>query len=367
MTEEYPFKNLVFEGGGTLGTAYVGVMEELEKKAILQNIIRCGGASVGSINAVLFALGYSSSEVWELLKTTNFAEFQDYRLPLKIDSLFRLFSRYGLYPGDVFKQWIGELIAHKAGRKDITFRELKSMGAPDLYLIGTNLSSAYYDVYCALKTPDFPVVDAVRISMSVPLMFSAVRGKQGIVSVDGGVLNNYPVRLFDRGKFIDTDQNPTHTRSTSFYDSVNQQILNPKFQYTYNRETLGFRLGGGKATPFYIDQDQPAQDSITNFGEYLIHLVKAFLNVQNIMHLETDDWHRTIYVDTEHINGYDFTIDLETKLKLVEAGRKGVIEYFKWYDSDNINDYPVNKPDYEIKLQKEVAEKNNELTHQQGD
>ncbi len=46
----YPFRKLVFEGGGVKGIAYVGAMEILEENQILQNIHRVGGTSAGAIN-----------------------------------------------------------------------------------------------------------------------------------------------------------------------------------------------------------------------------------------------------------------------------------------------------------------------------
>ena len=49
----YPFKNLVFEGGGVKGIAYAGAMKVLEKKGILKNIVRVGGTSAGAINVGL--------------------------------------------------------------------------------------------------------------------------------------------------------------------------------------------------------------------------------------------------------------------------------------------------------------------------
>jgi len=42
---QYHFKNLIFEGGGVKGIAYVGAMEVLEQKAILKQIARVGGTS----------------------------------------------------------------------------------------------------------------------------------------------------------------------------------------------------------------------------------------------------------------------------------------------------------------------------------
>ena len=63
----YGFRNLVFEGGGVKGIAYVGTMEVLEDRGILQNIDRVGGTSAGAINAVLTALNFSNDEVSDIL------------------------------------------------------------------------------------------------------------------------------------------------------------------------------------------------------------------------------------------------------------------------------------------------------------
>ena len=48
----YHFKNLVFEGGGVKGIAYVGAMEVLDKEGILNNIERVAGTSAGGFGRV---------------------------------------------------------------------------------------------------------------------------------------------------------------------------------------------------------------------------------------------------------------------------------------------------------------------------
>ena len=59
----YHFRNLVFEGGGVKGIAYVGAMKVLKEEGILPNIKRVGGTSAGAINATLFALGFTNIQV----------------------------------------------------------------------------------------------------------------------------------------------------------------------------------------------------------------------------------------------------------------------------------------------------------------
>ena len=54
----YHFRNLVFEGGGVKGIAYLGALDVLGSKGILEAIERIGGTSAGAINAVLLGLGF---------------------------------------------------------------------------------------------------------------------------------------------------------------------------------------------------------------------------------------------------------------------------------------------------------------------
>ncbi len=50
----YPFRNLVFEGGGVKGSAYIGAIRALNEEGILPEIQRFGGTSAGAITALLF-------------------------------------------------------------------------------------------------------------------------------------------------------------------------------------------------------------------------------------------------------------------------------------------------------------------------
>jgi len=73
----YQFKNLIFEGGGVKGIAYVGAIKFLEEKGIISNIVRVGGTSAGAINAVLVGLGYTSAQTLNIMNKLNFKKFMD--------------------------------------------------------------------------------------------------------------------------------------------------------------------------------------------------------------------------------------------------------------------------------------------------
>lgn len=69
------------------------------------------------------------------------------------------------------------------------------------------------------------------------------------------------------------------------------------------------------------------------------------MNVQNNQHLHTDDWHRTIYINTKGVSWLDFDLDEQSKEVLIERGVRGTKEYFKWYDKKNPRPKPKNHPD----------------------
>lgn len=341
----YPFKNLVFEGGGVKGIAYVGALKVLEQKKILPKIKRVGGTSAGAINAVLLALGYNEQETYDILAKLNFKNFMDDSWGVIRDGK-RLIDKYGWYKGDFFRDWMGKRIKAKTGNANSTFQELQAKGFRDLYLVGTNLSTGFSEVFSAEHTPRVQVAEAARISMSIPLFFQAVRNFRKDVYVDGGVFNNYPIKLFDRLKYIATTEQKAHSRTTDYYKKENTKLKKKhpsSSPFVYNKETLGFRLDTKQEISVFRDGAEPVHNKIDDFFDYAKALLGAILNVQNNFHLKSDDWQRTIYIDTLDVGTVDFSLSATKKKKLITQGRKGIKEYFKWYD-DTIEDLAVNHP-----------------------
>jgi NTE family protein len=338
----YPFKNLIFEGGGVKGIAYVGALEILEKHGILENIQRVGGTSAGAINAVLLALGFSRNETLDIFQSLNFRNFLDDSWGVLRDT-DRLINEFGWDKGAFFRQWIGSLVREKAGNEHATFNELKNKTFKDLYLVGTNLSTGFAEVFSFEHTPRMRVVDAVRISMSLPLFFTAVRGMRGDVYVDGGMLDNYPVKLFDREKYIVEADRPTNARQTAYYKEANKSAPPTSSPYVYNLETLGFRLDSGREIAIFRDGAEPDHTKINDLFDYIKTLVKTLLNVQENQHLHEDDWHRTVYINTIGVGTTDFDIGDDKKDALVEEGKKGTQDYLDWYDKNDRQDRPLNR------------------------
>lgn len=310
----YNFKNLVFEGGGMKGLAYVGALEVLQEKGIYAQIERVAGASAGAIMALLLGLNYSAEDLRGLFWSLCFKDFLDDSWGIVRDGRRLLFD-YGWYKGERLRDFVARLIEQHTGTRHCTFAQWEQLRAKkhfrELYIVGSNLSTGFSEIFSAQHTPHLRIADALRISMSIPLFFAAQRNARGDVYVDGGLLDNYPLHLFDQPPFWSAEENGAPP---------------------YNPHTLGFRLDAGQRIAAFRHRAAPPRRDIRHFFDYTRALFEALLTQQDNRHLHSDDWQRTIYIDTLGVRTTDFDIDEGTKRGLIESGTRHTRQYFDWYD-----------------------------------
>jgi len=287
-------KNLVFEGGGVKGIAYAGSLSILEESGLIDGVTGYAGTSAGAITACLCAAGLKSEDVQNILWDLDFNNFKDESFGVFRDSI-RLLRHFGWCKGEFFSSWLSSVLEDHFGMSDPTFEDIHNANGNHLRLIGSNLSTGFSEVFSYDTTPDMSVVFAARISMSIPLFFAAVP-HNGSVYVDGGLFRNYPIRVFD--------------------DDFEKS------------ETLGFRLDSpDEITTFKSAGTKMAKKEIVDFQDYLISLVSALMDVQQDRHLHSEDWGRTIYVNTGSIRTTQFDLTDDEKNFLVEQGQKGSTEF----------------------------------------
>ncbi|MCX2741095.1 patatin-like phospholipase family protein [Pontibacter anaerobius] len=323
VAQQQAYRNLVLEGGGIRGIAYGGALNELDSLGILPQIERVAGTSAGAIQAAFLAVGYTPQEITEITFSTPVQKFNDGRF-IFFGGTSRLFKQYGWYRGDKFTDWLGQQIKAKTGNADLTFAELHKLTlqnkAKDLYVTGTNLTDQCVMVFSHETFPNMQLKHAVRISMSIPLYYRAVlldqegnvvtnpqKGQQVDVLVDGGVLANFPITLFDDPKYLD---------STALCKDTAESY--------YNHQTLGLRLDRDEQITFDEQQAGLAPYSINGFSDYMgafYTIVKESLNRQ---HLQPQDWDRTISISTAGFSPRVRKLSEAEKGTLLASGRKGV-------------------------------------------
>jgi NTE family protein len=279
----YNYTNLVFEGGGVKCIAYAGAIQVLSDLSIMPQITQVAGTSAGAITATMVALGYTSEEITNIIMNVDFTKFEDDYDPVLLPIY------YGLYRGKYFLDWMKGLITDKVKNPDITFADLYTQTQKGLYVFATDLNMYNVKQFSHIDTPNVPVAEAVRASMSIPLVFDAWKFTKGNpdhqIYVDGGVVLNYPLTVFDSG-----------------YDP-------------YNPKTLGFYL---------VDLFHVKKPNTLAYGEpvrYCKVLFETILDAQDIDFSKDESMlKRTVQINDFGIAATDFDITPEQRQELFDAG-----------------------------------------------
>ena len=191
----------VFSGGGIKGYSLIGAYQVLEEKGYI--IQRCAGTSPGSIIAALILAGYAGKEMEQLFLDLDIEKLLDQRVVSNIPLVkwLVLYKKLGLYKGNKFEQWMADKLQAKGVT---TFSDLPK---GSLRVIVSDVTNGTITVIpddlwkYNLEMETFSVAKAIRMSCSVPYFFEPVNlnnHKEPVYIVDGGVLSNFPMWLFDQ-------------------------------------------------------------------------------------------------------------------------------------------------------------------------
>jgi NTE family protein len=249
--------DLVFEGGGAKGMAFVGAYEAFTEEG--HTFARLLGTSAGAITAALLAAGYTPQEMLDALAEREdgkpvFAAFMGVPSPFseaeiqggairkllrdvdvkflpdlveermddaiaealaetpRLRHVYSLIERGGWYAADRFVSWLEAKLDSgpwKGGQRAFSHMTLAQFYAEtrvELSVVAADTSGGRLLVLNHHTAPDCPLVWAVRMSMSIPFVWPEViwsadwgtylgRPIVGHAVVDGGVLSNFPIEL----------------------------------------------------------------------------------------------------------------------------------------------------------------------------
>ncbi|HZA18754.1 MAG TPA: patatin-like phospholipase family protein [Pseudonocardiaceae bacterium] len=216
MSAESPKADLVLAGGGVKGIGHAGAVAKLCEAGY--EFPRIAGTSAGAIVGAMVAAGMTSSRIREVIKGLDWQRFRDRtlldRIPLFGPAASVLFE-YGYFEGSYVREWLGNELA---ALNVTTFADLRCKDwqggdrdddqAYQLVVMAADITRGElirlpWDYHQYGLNPDEQlVVDAVRASISIPLFFEPVTlqhaNGQSSTLVDGGIISNYPIDVFDR-------------------------------------------------------------------------------------------------------------------------------------------------------------------------
>jgi len=183
-------KHLVFSGGGQYGLSVYSAIEYLKYKEYLkyENIESIYATSVGTVNAILFCLNIDKDIMCKYLIHRHWsADFV-----LNSDSFTNILLKKGLYEMNCFDNFFKPLFAIKDIDMNITMIDFYSKF--NIYLEFNAICVNNFEIIKLNHNtyPDLPILKAVKMSCSIPFIFTPVVYNKKYF-VDGGILINYPL------------------------------------------------------------------------------------------------------------------------------------------------------------------------------
>jgi predicted acylesterase/phospholipase RssA len=181
-----------FSSGGVKSIGQMGAAVRLMEAGLLDDVKHWYGCSGGAIVAAVCALGASAQWIREA------AEHFDLRPTFEVteESVCNFTQNWGVASSETYRDYMGRFAdAWEPGSSKWTFADLaRERPGVGLTIIGTNISKRRQAVFSIETTPNMPIMEAIRISGTIPLVFVPWRDETGDIYVDGAFLEYYPWR-----------------------------------------------------------------------------------------------------------------------------------------------------------------------------
>ena len=184
-------RHIVISGGGTMGFAYYGILQESNKQNLwnIEHIQTIYGTSIGSILATILCLRYDWNTLDDYFMKRPWEKVFHYDL----HTLFSCVQNNGIFTRAVTEQILKPLLLGKDILPTVTMEELFQKTGIELHIMVTNVN-AFEHVDVSYKThPGWSLVDAVHSSCAIPVLFKPI-SIDGNLYCDGGFCVNYPIK-----------------------------------------------------------------------------------------------------------------------------------------------------------------------------
>lgn len=186
----------MFGVGASKGFMIIGAMKYLADANLISEITVYGGVSIGALFAYGFCLGFTPDELEEFCIHLDMSRLD------QTNDLVYFIENFGFNDGTATEMVLRHLLEQKVGKRDISFRELHEHTGKTLLVQAANLSKHTLETFSHVHTPDMSVLTAIRMSISIPIVFTPVNF-QGNLYIDPGVMITVPVVDHETMRLLD--------------------------------------------------------------------------------------------------------------------------------------------------------------------
>lgn len=269
-------KILVISGGGIKGFSALGAVSKLSQLNIMTNIETFCGTSAGSAICLLLIIGYSAQDIYNILSELDMNNVIKPNLENIFDDI-----HIGLNLSDPIIYIIGFLMKKKNYSIKTTFDDLFKKTNKHLIVTGVCLNDVSLHYFSYSNSPNMEILKAIQISISIPLIFKPCEFQHKLW-IDGGVMNNYPIDLFNSN-------------------------LN---------DVIGI----------YMDEDYDSCDSFEDTQSYIFQIIKCLFKGMNFNKINLYK-EQTIHIKTKNLS-FSFELSKNQMLELFNIGYSSASLFF---------------------------------------
>ncbi|MEJ2759522.1 MAG: patatin-like phospholipase family protein, partial [Anaerolineales bacterium] len=243
------------------------------------------------------------------------------------NNIFSLVELGGWYSADNFLKWLrekldaGKFNGNPRNFSQMTMRQFQQATGKDLTLIAADTTGETMLVINHRTAPDCPVVWAVRMSMSIPMVWQEViwqkewgtyRGANisGHAIVDGGMLSNFPIELFISNAATVTAVMGDKTTDQVLGLLIDEKLPVPGAEATKPSEKKGFDIGELKTV------------------QRLSGLINTMMGARDKAVISTFE-DLVVRLPAKGYGTVEFDMSDERRNLLVDAGRQSMMQYME--------------------------------------
>lgn len=180
------YSGISLSSGSIRGIYQLGAIHAAELNGLLVDVKYFAGTSIGSIIALLLAVGWQPLELFTHVCMNDFTQLLSYNI-----DIVNVFQKWGAIDTTPIREYISKLILLKLPEIP-TFKTLQEQTGKHLLVTAYKLKSKHPNIYFSLEThPDMSVLDGVMLSSNIPFLFQA-QNYEGYYYIDGGVFDLNP-------------------------------------------------------------------------------------------------------------------------------------------------------------------------------